>query len=259
MGNIAGNYNSSTGVMTLTSANSSATLAQWQAALRAVAYSNSSENPNTASRTVSYVVNDGALNATAVTSTITVNSVNDQPTRNFYTISQASVEDQGAPSGAGFGQTISSLNGISGNNLDREGAAVGLAFVATIPTTYGTAWYSIDGGTTWLDLTAKLATASETNAFLLDSTARVYFQGNLNQWGGLGITTVRTWMAPTVEPLAVTKTSAPCKAQAVPTRPLHLNSTSKSPRSTMHRYWPMARPWATQKMQLPRPSTPPSR
>jgi hypothetical protein len=105
--------------------------------------------------------------------TITVTAVNDQPTRSFYTISQASAEDQGAPSGASFGQTIASLNGISGNNLDVEGAAVGLAFVAPIPATYGKAWYSIDGGTTWLDLTAKLTTAAETNAFLLDSTAWV--------------------------------------------------------------------------------------
>ena len=47
MGNIAGAYNAGTGVMTLTSAGSTATLAQWQAALRAVQYSNSSDNPST--------------------------------------------------------------------------------------------------------------------------------------------------------------------------------------------------------------------
>jgi hypothetical protein len=66
MGNIAGTYNSASGVMTLSSASNTATLAQWQAALRAVTYSNSSDNPSTAQRTVSYVVNDGAINATAV-------------------------------------------------------------------------------------------------------------------------------------------------------------------------------------------------
>jgi VCBS repeat-containing protein len=79
MGNIAGTYNSASGVMTLSSASNTATLAQWQAALRAVTYSNSSDNPSTAQRTVSYVVNDGAINATAVTSTIDVTAVNDAP------------------------------------------------------------------------------------------------------------------------------------------------------------------------------------
>jgi VCBS repeat-containing protein len=79
MGNIAGTYNSASGVMTLSSASNTATLAQWQAALRAVNYSNSSDNPSTAQRTVSYVVNDGAINATAVTSTIDVMAVNDAP------------------------------------------------------------------------------------------------------------------------------------------------------------------------------------
>ncbi len=49
MGNIAGSYNASTGVMTLSSAGNTATLAQWQAALRAVQYSNSSDNPSTSS------------------------------------------------------------------------------------------------------------------------------------------------------------------------------------------------------------------
>ncbi|TMH66875.1 MAG: hypothetical protein E6H57_12860, partial [Betaproteobacteria bacterium] len=39
MGNIAGAYNAATGVMTLTSAGGTATLAQWQAAFRAVQYS----------------------------------------------------------------------------------------------------------------------------------------------------------------------------------------------------------------------------
>ncbi|MFO1148330.1 MAG: DUF4347 domain-containing protein [Alsobacter sp.] len=47
MGNIAGTYNASTGVLTLTSSGGTAALAQWQTALRAVTYFNSSDNPNT--------------------------------------------------------------------------------------------------------------------------------------------------------------------------------------------------------------------
>ncbi|KZR98507.1 Uncharacterized protein APZ42_006038, partial [Daphnia magna] len=77
MGNIVGAYNDTTGVMTLTSAGGTATLAHWQAALRAVAYRNTSDNPSTAARTVSYTVNDGTVNGNTVTSTINVTAVND--------------------------------------------------------------------------------------------------------------------------------------------------------------------------------------
>ncbi|KIQ23265.1 hypothetical protein RT97_25870 [Variovorax paradoxus] len=79
MGNISGTYNAATGVMTLSSAGNTATTAQWQAALRAVQYSNSSDNPSTAARTVSYTVNDSALNSNVVTSTVNVTAVNDAP------------------------------------------------------------------------------------------------------------------------------------------------------------------------------------
>ena len=66
-------------VTTLTSAGATATVAQWQAALQAVTYSNTSDNPSTLARTVSYVVNDGAVNSNTVTSTVNVTAVNDAP------------------------------------------------------------------------------------------------------------------------------------------------------------------------------------
>ncbi len=72
MGNISASYNSGTGVLTLTSSGATATLAQWQAALRAVTYSDSSLTPNTSSRTISFQINDGAINSSAVTKTVTV-------------------------------------------------------------------------------------------------------------------------------------------------------------------------------------------
>ena len=65
--NISGNYNTSTGVMTLTG---SATVEQYQDALRSVAYSNSnSVNPSTADRTISWSVNDG-IDDSAVVNTL---------------------------------------------------------------------------------------------------------------------------------------------------------------------------------------------
>ncbi|MBB4188105.1 hypothetical protein GGE07_004781 [Sinorhizobium terangae] len=78
-GNIAGSFNAVTGVMTLTSAGGLATLAQWQSALRAVTYTNTSESPNTATRTVSFIVNDGSDSSTVVTKTVNVNAVDDAP------------------------------------------------------------------------------------------------------------------------------------------------------------------------------------
>ncbi|PPK99905.1 Ig-like domain-containing protein [Parapedobacter indicus] len=77
MGNIDGNY--SAGTLTLTSPGATATLAQWQAALRAVTYSNTSSTPNTANRTISFVVNDGLDDSTPGTKTVAVQAVNNAP------------------------------------------------------------------------------------------------------------------------------------------------------------------------------------
>ena len=66
------------GVLTLTSAGGTATLAQWTAALKSVTYNNTSDNPSTTARTVSLVVNDGGTSnnlSTAITNTINVSLI----------------------------------------------------------------------------------------------------------------------------------------------------------------------------------------
>lgn len=77
-GPITGNYNASTGILLLSGV---ASLADYQAALRSVAYSNNSENPSTANRVVTFTVNDGATsnNSASGTRSITVAAVNDAP------------------------------------------------------------------------------------------------------------------------------------------------------------------------------------
>ena len=75
--NITGSFDATTGKLTLSGSD---TVANYQAALRTVKYSNTSENPNTGARTVTWVVNDGVANSSAVTSTINVAAVNDAPT-----------------------------------------------------------------------------------------------------------------------------------------------------------------------------------
>ena len=77
MGNIAPQSNSN-GVLTLASAGATATLAQWQSALRAVTYANSSYTPSLANRSVSFTVNTGGTinpNSNSVSSTISITRV----------------------------------------------------------------------------------------------------------------------------------------------------------------------------------------
>ncbi|TKC91199.1 DUF4347 domain-containing protein [Trinickia terrae] len=72
-GNIAGSYNATTGVLTLTSSSASATTAQWQAALDAVQYTDTAITPNNSTRTVSFTATDSNGNASNTgTRTVTV-------------------------------------------------------------------------------------------------------------------------------------------------------------------------------------------
>jgi VCBS repeat-containing protein len=83
-GNISGSY--SGGVLTLTSASSTATLAQWQEALRSVTYNSNSDDPTVNStrnsRTITWTVTDansdsvGAQTSAGVTSTINLTAAN---------------------------------------------------------------------------------------------------------------------------------------------------------------------------------------
>ena len=79
MGNIAASYDAATGIMTLTSAGGTATVAQWQAALRSVTYTDTAITPDTAVRTVSFRVDDGAKTSAAATRTVTVAATDQTP------------------------------------------------------------------------------------------------------------------------------------------------------------------------------------
>ena len=79
MGNIAVVSNSG-GVLSLASAGATATVANWQAAFRAVTYQNTSEIPTTAIRRFLFQVNDGSLYSLQQYRYFTVTSINDAPT-----------------------------------------------------------------------------------------------------------------------------------------------------------------------------------
>ncbi len=83
---ITGVWNGATGELTLTSVSGTATLAQYQAALRSITYVNLSDNPTAGNRTISFAITDndlagigGPYTSIPATSTVVVTPVNDAP------------------------------------------------------------------------------------------------------------------------------------------------------------------------------------
>ena len=158
MGNISASYNAATGTLTLTSAGATATLAQWQAALRSVGYANSSDTPGTSTRTVSFSVHDGAGGSAPATKLVSVSAVNDAPVASLP-VSIAVSED-----------TATALTGISFSDADAGSASV----TATLSVASGSLAASSGGGVTVggsasaLTLTGSLANI---NSFIAASNA----------------------------------------------------------------------------------------
>ncbi|MDA1251424.1 MAG: FG-GAP-like repeat-containing protein [Planctomycetota bacterium] len=75
-GGITANFNAGTGILTLSG---SASVANYQTALRQVKYSNTSEAPVTLTRTLTFRVNDGSANSNTQSRDVTVAAVNDAP------------------------------------------------------------------------------------------------------------------------------------------------------------------------------------
>ncbi|AXT44790.1 MULTISPECIES: DUF4347 domain-containing protein [Chromobacterium] len=169
MGNIIASYNSGTGVLTLTSSGGSATLAQWQAALRAVTYTDSAVSPNTATRTISFQVNDGNASSSAVTRTVTVAATDQTPiatasggsaafTAGDNTTSTPVAVDPGLTVSDLDNSTLSSATvSISGNFQSGQDV---LAFTNTSAITFGNITASYNSGTGVLTLTSSGATAT---------------------------------------------------------------------------------------------------
>ncbi len=70
-------YTAATGVLSLTGTD---TLANYQQVLRTVMYNNTSQNPNTTARLITFVVNDGTDTSATATTTLSITSVNNPPT-----------------------------------------------------------------------------------------------------------------------------------------------------------------------------------
>ncbi len=175
---IAGSWNATTGELTLTG---SATVAQYQAALRSITYTNSSETPSTLTRTMSFTVNDGSANSNTQTRDINVASVNDAPVLdNTRTPVLQSVSEHAGPPVGAVGTLVTSLidfatpSGQVDNVTDVDsGPTTGIAITATNAVN-GTWWYSTDNGTNW----QRIGNVSDASARLLaaDSNTRIYFE-----------------------------------------------------------------------------------
>jgi len=169
MGNIAGSYNSSTGVLTLTSSGATATLAQWQAALRAVTFTDTAVTPNNATRTISFVINDGTVNSSAATRTVTVADTDQTPIVTTSGGSAAFVAGNNltsTPVAIDGAITVSDLDNttlasasvsITGNFHSGEDV---LAFTNTSATTFGNISATYNSGTGVLTLTSAGATST---------------------------------------------------------------------------------------------------
>ena len=104
-------------VVTLTG---SATLANYQAALNAITFNNTSDTPNTTPRSITVVVNDGSNNSNIATTTINVTASNDAPTVGN---SSVSVSEEGLLGG---------LADTSGNPSDTTNLATGSGTISIV-------------------------------------------------------------------------------------------------------------------------------
>lgn len=133
MGDITGSYDADTGELALTSAGG-ATKAQWQAALRAVTYRDTSDAPVTTTRTIAFVVNDEAAASATVSANVTVVASNDAPVITEGASVDVAMSEDGTPTV--FALTLHATDADSGTLTWSIGTAAGhgTAAVSGTPT-----------------------------------------------------------------------------------------------------------------------------
>jgi VCBS repeat-containing protein len=213
-GNIAAVYNSGTGVLALTSSGGTATTTQWQNALRAVTYDDTSDTPNTAARTISFVANDGSLDSTVATKTVNVVAVNDAPLLDLdtatspaldanaystaYTVTGAAVPVTGTVGISDFDNSIISSAHVALTDAQTGDAlAVVGGLPAGITATFSNSNQTVDlsGDATW----ASYQTALHEIAFSTFSNASTvdrHIDISVKDDGGLSSNTATTTITP---------------------------------------------------------------
>ena len=183
---IIGSWNAGSGVLTLSG---NTTVANYQAALRAVSYLNNSEAPDTVLRTVAFDVSDGVLTSAQATRDMQMMAVNDAPVLDnsgamlLTTIGRTN----NASPGNTVAQVIASVGGDRITDVD-VAALEGVALTATTSGGLGLWQYSLDGGGSW----TAVGVVNTNAALLMRDTDRVRFvpSGAAN---GQATLTFRAW------------------------------------------------------------------
>jgi hypothetical protein len=176
-GNITASYDSTSGVLMLTSSGATATLAKWRAALGAVTYTDTVVTPDNASRTVTFIVNDGTQDSAQASKTVTVGDVDQTPigiATSGTTAYVAPYSGTAAPLSVDPGFTVSDADNVTlasatvsvtGNLQSSEDV---LAFINTGAATYGniTASYNSTSGVLMLTSSGATATLAKWQAAL---------------------------------------------------------------------------------------------
>ena len=179
---ITGSYNATTGVLTLTG---TASDAAYQAALRAVAYTNTSDTPDTGNRTIGFTVADGTGSSTVATRTVTVAAVNDAPAVVAPASVNATVNIAQAVTGISFSDVDASAGAVtvtlhvdSGTIAFATAAGVTIGGSGTTTVTLGGSIASINAAIA----AAKLKFTSAASA--ADANLTVTVDDNGNTGGG---------------------------------------------------------------------------
>lgn len=178
---ISGSYDAGTHVLSLSGSTS---VANYQSALQAVAFSSSSANPTVygtqVSRTIQFTVSDGSLNSTAASATVNVVAVNNAPT-NTLPGPQFVRQD-----------TNLAIAGISIADVDADPANDGLT--TTLSVAHGTLTASAFGGASLTgNGTATLTVSGSQNAInaTLAAAGNIVYR-NAAQFAGFDTLTVTT-------------------------------------------------------------------
>ena len=195
--NIKSAYSSSTGILKLTGQDS---VQNYETVLSTVSYVNGSQAPDTADRTVEFVVNDGSINSDPVTSTVAILAVNDAPILDNTGDMRLTpiAEDDQAQIGNLVSTIIASAEQSGEDRItdpdDPQGVAPEGLAVIEVGDSNGTWEYSIDSGSTW----SSFGTVNNNSAVLLDESSRIRFVPNAN-YNGIASFIFRAWDLTTQE------------------------------------------------------------
>ncbi len=182
---ITANYNSSTGVLTLSGSD---TVASYQQVLRTVTYNNISESPSTVARLITVQADDSFVSSNVATATINVVSVNDAPVLDSTgdMVLSTITEDAVNNSGNTIASIISSASGDRVTDVD-AGALEGIA-LTSVYSGNGYWQYSTNSGTSW----SNVGAVDNSSALLLRSSDLLRFIPN-EASGTTGNITFRAW------------------------------------------------------------------